>query len=76
VEIDNNQIMQQIRNEVFLPALRKAAGEARKLDGSPNDMLSGSMMAFGDMLLTLTGKQGAILLLRGFADFLENVVAD
>jgi hypothetical protein len=34
------------------------------------------MMAFGDMLLTLTGKQGAILLLRGFADFLENVVAD
>jgi hypothetical protein len=29
------------------------------------------MTAFGDMLMTLVGKEGAVLLLRGFADHLE-----
>lgn len=71
METGNLQITQKIRNDVFLPALQEAAGLAGKLNGSPNDVLNGSMMAFGDMLLTLTGKQGAVLLLRGLAEYLE-----
>ena len=71
METDNLQITQKIRQDIFLPALQQAAGLAGRLNGSPNDVLNGSMMAFGDMLLTLTGKKGAVLLLRGLADFLE-----
>lgn len=71
METDNHQIAYQIHHEVFLPALQHAAGEARKLDGSVNDMLNGSMMAFADMLVTLTGRAGAVLLLRGLAEYLE-----
>jgi hypothetical protein len=71
MEIDDLKITQKIRNDVFLPALQQAAGLAAKLNGSPNDVLNGAMMAFGDMLLTLTGKQGAVLLLNGLADHLD-----
>ncbi len=76
METDDLQITQKIRNTIFLPALQQAASLATKLNGSPNDMLNGAMMAFGDMLLTLTGKQGAVLLLKGLADHLEKNTPD
>lgn len=71
METDDLNITQKIRSDVFLPALQHAAGLAVKLNGSPNDMLNGAMMAFGDMMLTLTGKQAAVLLLKGLADHLD-----
>lgn len=71
MEIDDNVIAERIRNEVFLPALRQAAKDANKLNGSANDILNGSMMAIGDMLLTLIGNAGAVLLLNGLADHLK-----
>lgn len=62
---------QKMRTEAFLPALQRAVAEARQMDGSPEDLLNGAMMAFGDMLTTVTGKAGAVALLRGFADYVE-----
>lgn len=71
MEIDNLEITRKIRTEVFLPALQQAAGLAGKLNGSPNDILNGAMMAFGDMLLALIGKKGTVLLLTGLAEHMD-----
>lgn len=71
MEIDDNKLAERIRSEVFLPALRHAAKNAEKLKGSPNDILNGSMMAIGDMLQTLIGTAGAVLLLNGLAEHLK-----
>ena len=76
METEDLKLMEKIRSEVFLPALQQAAGLAGKLKASPNELLNGAMMAFGDMMLTLTGKQGAVLLLKGLADHLEKNTPD
>jgi hypothetical protein len=73
---DTHEAAKRISDEVFLPALQRAAGEAQKLGGSPGDMLSGAMNAFGEMLLTLAGKKGAVALLRGLAEHLEQKAPD
>lgn len=62
----------RLRNEIFLPALQEAAGRAREVDSTPANLLNGSVMAFGDMLVQLIGLDATVHLLRGFADHLES----
>ncbi len=68
---DSLPLARRISTEVFLPALQRAAGEAQTLGGSAEEMISGAMNAFGDMLVILAGKQAAVVLLRGLAEHLE-----
>lgn len=67
----NPAATRRVSNEIFLPALQKAAQQAQQIGVSPNDLLSGSLNAVGEMLVTLAGKQGAAILLRGLAEHLE-----
>ena len=68
----SDAVANRLRNEVFLPALQEAAGKAREIDSTPANLLNASVMAFGDMLVQLIGRDGAVHLLRGFADHLES----
>lgn len=57
--------------EIFLPALQQASARAQAADSNPANSLNGVTMAFGEMLQVLVGRDGAVVLLRGFADHLE-----
>ncbi len=72
-EYGSDAVANRLRTEVFLPALQQAASKASQIDSTPANLLNASMLAFGDMLVQLIGQDGAVHLLRGFADHLESV---
>jgi len=68
----DNDVSNRLRNEIFLPALQDASVRAREIDDNAANLLNASVMAFGDMLLQILGRDATVHLLRGFADHLAS----
>ncbi|MBS7793012.1 hypothetical protein KTR66_23725 [Roseococcus sp. SDR] len=71
IESGTSEGASRLCQQIFLPALQKAASDARAADGNPSNALNGVTMAFGEMLIALIGRPATVVLLRGFADHLE-----